>query len=258
MAARLCNWICVKPCEIICKGCNAMCKGCSDCCDAMCKACGDCCASCGRCCGQVCDPICRGCARCCEYPCSQLAQFCARPFSGTMILALLMNGAPFILGLGFGAMAFGGDGDCPRIGVWLVIQAFTALGHMIMAGYVFRLMQEPFDVENPSDRDMNSRVHHLVCYDVGFAIYILASIFQVVWLIVSPSTTPLMVMQDGEGKRGKHTHSLSLSLFFRTALMIISHYTAAIAILRVMGRRTKTNAPACSHHFSKSYTPTTH
>jgi hypothetical protein len=49
---------------------------------------------------------------------------------------------------------------------------------------VFRLMQKPFDPNVATDRDMNARVSHLVCYDAGFALYILVSIFQVVWLII--------------------------------------------------------------------------
>lgn len=121
MAALLGKNCCVRPCEV-----------CYKCCTAACDACGDCCLRCGHCCSSACDPLCRCCANCCEYPCILLAEFCARPFSGTLISALLMNLSPFVLGLAFGMTALTGDRDCAKIGAWLVIQAFAALAHMVM------------------------------------------------------------------------------------------------------------------------------
>jgi hypothetical protein len=113
-----------------------------------------------------------------------MSEFCAKPFSGTLIFALVMNVSPFFLGLAFGASSFSGDDDCPKVGVWLIVQSFTALIHMLMSGYVFRLMQQPFDPNNAKDRDLDARINTLLCDDPGFALYILVALFQFVWLVV--------------------------------------------------------------------------
>lgn len=75
-------------------------------------------------------------------------------------MALGLNGVPLLLGLYFGGSAAGSD--CSQLGVWLLVQAVLSAGHMAMCVYFFRVMQKPYDLSDPKDRNLNARIQHLV------------------------------------------------------------------------------------------------
>jgi hypothetical protein len=58
--------------------------------------------------------------------------------------------------------------------------------HIVMSTYMFMVMQKPFNVDEPTDRNLNARVQQMLCYDPWFALYIIIAIFQVIdhWFAV--------------------------------------------------------------------------
>ena len=63
----------------------------------------------------------------------------------TLIVSLVLNSAPAMLGLAFGAMALGAEDDCGQLGLWLMIQGILSVGHCCFSWYFFKVMQQPFD-----------------------------------------------------------------------------------------------------------------
>lgn len=101
---------------------------------------------------------CKSCSDACQCDC--LNEFCAKPFAVTTSVALGLNGVPLLLGLYFGGSSVGSD--CSQLGVWLLIQAVLSGGHMAMCIYFFQVMQKPYDLSDPKDRNFNTRIQHLV------------------------------------------------------------------------------------------------
>jgi hypothetical protein len=94
-----------------------------------------------------------------------VTEFCAKPFAVTTSVAVSLNAVPMLLGLAFGVRALG-ETDCAQLGAWLLLQAVLSGGHVAMCLYCFRLMQKPYDLSEPNDRNFNARIQHLVMQHV--------------------------------------------------------------------------------------------
>jgi len=211
MAAVLCTWLFVKPCELCGKACekvgqccNATCRAVGNCCNATCRTVGNCCdATCGafnRCMDQCCDSCCRCCdanfgclCRACDTCCADLGVFMQRPFATCVLFSCFSNAAPGTLALVFSVMAYVGvsNDDCPgNIKLWLVVQAVVCLFHVLMTRHVFYLFQQPYDpTSTGKDKDVESRTSYLLCNDPAAALYILLLIGEVAWLSIGSAWT---------------------------------------------------------------------
>ncbi len=151
MAATLCKWIFVKPCEAI-----------GDCCEGMFKCCADMCACCTPCWEMV-------------------ATFCDRPFAATLTLVFLGVFAPAAALMALAGMA-SGSCDTGQAGTWALVFGAVCLVTFGVAVYVFCRFNEPYDLGNPKDSSYTRRLGRLLCEDPVIALYICVLIFKFVWL----------------------------------------------------------------------------
>uniref|UniRef100_A0A7S2B3L8 Uncharacterized protein n=1 Tax=Florenciella parvula TaxID=236787 RepID=A0A7S2B3L8_9STRA len=207
MAAVLCKWIFVKPCELLGKACdklgdciNAGCRGCGHACHAVCQGCDKACGACSRCVNSCCDGFCRCCdqncgciCRACDTCCADLSVFMQRPFASCVLFSCCSNALPGTLALVFSLMAYLGvsNEDCPgNIKLWLMVQAVICLIHILMTRHVFYLFQQPYDPSSTGkDKDIESRTTFLLCNDPAAALYILTLIGGIGWLCIGSAWT---------------------------------------------------------------------
>ena len=158
MAATLCNYIFVKPCQ----------------------ACGKCCDEFSKCCAEACE--------CCR-PCWEMMEnFCERPFAATLSFIFLLVFAPALAMVALAGAAFGDTtvatcryGDMPMWGIVFALICFVDFG---VAIYIFCKFNEPYDFNNPKDRSFTARTMHLLCTDCVVALYICVLLFKFIWLIM--------------------------------------------------------------------------
>lgn len=116
MAATLCNWIFVKPCE----------------------ACGKCCDEFAKCMGDCCRPIYECCRPCCDY----MEDFFDRPFAFTLSFVFCIVFAPAVALIALSGMAFGNT-DSPvgcqygNMPLWGVVFAVESFMDFAVAIYIF-------------------------------------------------------------------------------------------------------------------------
>jgi hypothetical protein len=116
MAATLCNWIFVKPCE----------------------ACGKCCDEFAKCMGDCCRPIYECCRPCCDY----MEDFFDRPFAFTLSFVFCIVFAPAVALIALSGMAFGNT-DSPvgcqygNMPMWGVVFAVESFMDFAVAIYIF-------------------------------------------------------------------------------------------------------------------------
>ena len=177
MAAVICRAIC-KPFELCGKACTSCCEGCGKCCDEMEK-------ECTKCCGPCCAELNKCFGGCCEY----MSHFLEKPFSSLVIFTFLAAFAPAVCLFAFlGDCSSDACSKCqentqggPSMIVFGIVQAVLFLIHFFMAIYIMRKFDKPMGHYGDT---FYQRLCHLVCEDVGMALYICVLIFAFIWNIL--------------------------------------------------------------------------
>lgn len=194
MAAVLGRALCA-PCKLCAKGCDKACTACghgldSCCaaigkgCGALCKACSSCAKECDKCCAKI------GCAGLC----GPLDKVIGGPLAVCALFTVAANGLPllaFIVVLLLSPDGTKSDyntqfeearAQCPYdVSLWLVGQIIVMYLDTVLAWRLMLKFRAPYDRTDKNDRDFYARLSHLLCEDVGIALWILLLIFSFVW-----------------------------------------------------------------------------
>ena len=110
--------------------------------------------------------------------------FCDRPFAATLTLVFCLICAPAFVMIGLTATS---SSECPAGSMaptWSFVFAGLCLVSFGVALCVFCKFNQPYDLNNPKDRNYAARMGRLMCEDSVIALYICVLIFKFVWLIL--------------------------------------------------------------------------
>jgi len=148
MAAVLCKWLCF-PCEFV-----------ANCCESCCK----------------------GCTRDCEEGCNSCCGFIDRPLSCCGLFAICMNIAPLIAGIVI--LCLDWTTSCYKpLSPWLIVAVVANFIHLIFGVYVIRALSYRAIEEGHGKSEFSAATSFLL-YDVNVALYIIFSLFTLIWGIV--------------------------------------------------------------------------
>jgi len=141
------------------KGCRGGCTGC-------CKACDEICSGFFECCGAICDPICKT---------------FDRPLGFYVLLCFILQ-LPVLLTAG-ASLADKTVTDCSDapLAVFCAVDCLLAIGHFCFSIYLqLRLTKGLNQVaqQGMAAKELMNQAGHILCYDIGFCIYIFVFIFS--------------------------------------------------------------------------------
>lgn len=210
MAAVLCNALCVQPCIQIGRCCSATCNALDECCE-------DCNRACAPCCNSLCETCCYPMGRAIGVCCAAIAQLFEKPYSCFAFWGTLLNFTPILAAIIVLGMHYRNPCDQP-LTPWLIVSIFTFLFNIIFAIYMF------FRMNSASAPAMRGRVHfdayyQFLMYDVGFAIYIVAAIFNIAWAITGLSWRNKVVTCNYELETTTYILSIASLVIIGTAIV---------------------------------------
>mmetsp|Transcript_14081 Transcript_14081/g.23899 ORF Transcript_14081/g.23899 Transcript_14081/m.23899 type:complete len:229 (-) Transcript_14081:273-959(-) len=197
---------------VICTSIGDLCKGCFNIiCVAPCKACGVSCTAC----------------------CNGITQALTSPFFPYLLVTFGLNVAPVVFGVN--SITSLGTAGCGSAAQWMLVNAGLAAIHMVASlyivhkirkdehepaapavmattygseggeagkmetGTVYHHMVTPVDDTHASSW---SRIKHVLCYDKGVALYILAALIWIVWQTIGLGR--YLTIGGGCGSLGPH------------------------------------------------------
>lgn len=148
-------------------------KGCQGGCTGCCKGCGSIFSGCGK----ACDEICSGFSECCSPICKTLE----RPLGFYVLLCFILQLIAFIAaGASLADKTVTKCEDAP-LAVFCVVNCLLAIVHFGFSIYLqLRLVKglNQKAQQGMTAKELMGQAGHILCYDVGFCIYIFVFIFS--------------------------------------------------------------------------------